>query len=57
MLEEDLLWERIQNRKYPCPKEHGFVWFDDSETDEEIESDLDKQMKKLFESNTTCSFN
>ena len=57
MLEEDLLWERIQNRKYPCPKEHEFVWFDDSETDEEIESDLDKQMKKLFESNTTCSFN
>ena len=57
MLTDDLLEERIQTEKYPCPKDYEFVWFDESETFERInnaimESDFDKQMKKLFESNT-----
>lgn len=52
--------ERNKTENYPCPKDYEFVWFDENETIKDIgklsakpdESDLDKQMKKLFESNT-----
>ena len=55
MLEDDLLGERIQTENYPWPRDYEFVWVDDSETiqnietfsDKTIESDLDKQMEKL----------
>jgi hypothetical protein len=58
MLEDDLLGDRIQKENYPCPRDYELVWFDNSETnieifpDEQIEPELEKQMKKVFESHT-----
>jgi hypothetical protein len=54
LMDDDILWEKIKTENYPIPRDFDFVWFDDSETieniepipDEDIKSDLEKQMKK-----------
>ena len=54
MIDDDILWGEINTENYPVTRDYEFVWFDDSETienidaipDEQIESDLDEQMKK-----------
>ena len=58
MLEDNLFGEQIQTEKYPYPRKYEFVWFDDCETIENIETipDLDKQIKKLLNQIQKFSF-
>jgi hypothetical protein len=61
-VKENLLFDKISTEKQPCPSVNEFVWFEDSNkefkdiveslTDDGIESDLDKLLKKVMESSS-----